>query len=720
MIVPVRRVFSMTNVTAWLTPVPLLLALTAGCASAPPVVPVQVPAWEQKMAAMLRLEDARILRDPLPPPAPVPASSTKGPQAAPPSPPGFDLTTLVSDEEARVRRRAALAIGRVRLADGVPVLAGVLKDADPEVRQMAAFAIGLIGDRSGRDPLLDALRDPDGRVQGRAAEALGLIGDKGDAAPIADMVRGRVSAGVLQPIAPDELTVPLSNEVEAVRLGLFALARLSSWDALASAALDGTGQPVSRWWPVAYALQRVGDPRAVPALIALAETPGRFTRAFAVKGLGVAKDRRAVALLVKLTSDAEPAVVVEAIRALGQIGDAGAVKPLLAIASAAGTPAARRVEAVTALGQLRSRDAIDLLLDLLSDHWATQRSAALQALAQIDPETLVTALSGMDPDPDWSVRATLASVLASMPPEIALTRVRALVADPDQRVVAPALAALAALHAPDAPTVLREHLVADDPVVRAAAATALGELRVPATVPALAEAYRAGQRDASYVARAAALAALATFGAEAATPTLRDALADRDWAVRGRAVALFTSLVPGEHVASSIRPAPNQRPVAAGEDAALVSPAYSPVAYIETDRGTIQVELAILDAPRTVASFMALARRGFFAGVPIHRVVPDFVVQDGDPRGDGEGGPGYTLRDEPNERPYVRGTVGMALDWEDTGGSQFFITLSPQPHLDARYTVFGQVIDGMEVADQLQQWDVVRTIRIWDGVTAEP
>ena len=84
---------------------------------------------------------------------------------------------------------------------------------------------------------------------------------------------------------------------------------------------------------------------------------------------------------------------------------------------------------------------------------------------------------------------------------------------------------------------------------------------------------------------------------------------------------------------------------------------------------------------------MALARKGFFNGLQIHRVVPNFVVQDGDPRGDGEGGPGYTIRDELNERPYLRGTVGMALEWRDTGGSQFFITHSPQPHLDARYTV---------------------------------
>jgi cyclophilin family peptidyl-prolyl cis-trans isomerase len=139
------------------------------------------------------------------------------------------------------------------------------------------------------------------------------------------------------------------------------------------------------------------------------------------------------------------------------------------------------------------------------------------------------------------------------------------------------------------------------------------------------------------------------------------------------------------------------------------------MAYIDTEKGVIQIELAILDAPRAVTNFIALARRNFLGATPWHRVVPDFVVQDGDPRGDGEGGPGYTIRDEINQRPYLRGTVGMALDWEDTGGSQFFITHSPQPHLDGRYTVFGQVVSGLDVVDRLQQWDQIRSVRVWDG-----
>jgi cyclophilin family peptidyl-prolyl cis-trans isomerase len=168
--------------------------------------------------------------------------------------------------------------------------------------------------------------------------------------------------------------------------------------------------------------------------------------------------------------------------------------------------------------------------------------------------------------------------------------------------------------------------------------------------------------------------------------------------------------------ASQIRPAPTTLPAEVYQAPRLTTPTVSTQVYLDTDRGTIQIELAVLDAPLTVENFVALARKGYFNGLSVHRVVPDFVVQDGDPRGDGEGGPGYSIRDELNQRPYLRGTVGMALDpWPDTGGSQYFIAHSPQPHLDARYTVFGRVVSGMDVVDQIQQGDVIRRVRIWDG-----
>ena len=118
------------------------------------------------------------------------------------------------------------------------------------------------------------------------------------------------------------------------------------------------------------------------------------------------------------------------------------------------------------------------------------------------------------------------------------------------------------------------------------------------------------------------------------------------------------------------------------------------------------------EAPLTVDNFVQLSRRGYYRGIVFHRVVPNFVIQDGDPRGDGNGGPGYAIRCEVNEASYERGTVGMALSGKDTGGSQWFVTHAPQPHLDGGYTVFGQVISGMNVVDGIIRGDVIKSIVI--------
>jgi cyclophilin family peptidyl-prolyl cis-trans isomerase len=134
------------------------------------------------------------------------------------------------------------------------------------------------------------------------------------------------------------------------------------------------------------------------------------------------------------------------------------------------------------------------------------------------------------------------------------------------------------------------------------------------------------------------------------------------------------------------------------------------IARVVTDRGPMELELYAADAPLTVYNFVSLARRGYFDGLRFHRVVPNFVVQGGDPRGDGNGGPGYAIRDEINRRRYGRGSLGMALSGPHTGGSQFFVTHSPQPHLDAGYTVFGQLRSGGEVLDRIVQGD--RIVRI--------
>jgi cyclophilin family peptidyl-prolyl cis-trans isomerase len=374
---------------------------------------------------------------------------------------------------------------------------------------------------------------------------------------------------------------------------------------------------------------------------------------------------------------------------------------------------------MTSLAAVARSDSLDLMLDLMSDSAPAIRGAAMRALARLDPDTFLATLAGLDPDREWTVRVALAGALGSLPGEQGLPRLRTMLQDKDRRVIPAVVAALVAAKAPEASQLMLEQLKMDDFALRAAAAAHLGELKVATAVPALIQAFERSRGDVTYVARAAVLTAITRIDSAMARPLLLEALKDREWAVRVRALALLREQGAAEPADSVIRPAPAGRPIDEAEWQSLITPQFSPHAYIETDRGTIEIELAIQDAPLTVSNFITLARKGFFNGIAIHRVVPDFVVQDGDPRGDGEGGPGYTIRDEINQRPYLRGTVGMALDWEDTGGSQFFITHSPQPHLDGRYTVFGHVVEGLEVVDRIQQGDVVRRVRIWDGVTQQ-
>lgn len=693
----------------------IVATMTAACASAPAKPPAgPVVSVDHKMSWILRMEDQRILRVPEPPPTPVVTPPPKSRRNVPPPPTVVtpDLTKLVTDADARIRRRAALAIGRVGLADGGAALQPLLTDADAEVRQMAAFALGVLADKTAVAPLTTALQDPDARVRGRAAEALGLIGDTASAVAVGQMVSGYVKQGAIAAIAPDDEQFPKSPEADAVRLGVFALVRLRSYEALASAVQDQSGR-VSAWWPVAFAFQRIDDRRAIPVLRELAGTPGRYTRSFAARGLGAQRDVASAPVLKTMLEQAgsDVAVAASALRALAQIGSA---EPILAVLTAQKVDPNLRLEAIAALGTLKSEGALQIIQDHITDDWPTLRAAAIRATAAIDPEGFPIVLSGMEPDTHWIVREAIADVLGTQPAEIAVPRLRPMLDDEDKRVIPAAIASLVRLKAPGIEEILLAHVTHGDAGIRAAAARAIGQLKPAGGPAALRDAFKAAQSDAGGDARDAALTALSRYGVAEAGETVKASLADRDWALRLKAAALLRELDPAAETVQSIRPAPGA-PIAPYGSPELIAPAVSPHAFLETAKGTIEIQLAVLDAPQTAQNFIALARKGYFNGLQVHRVVPNFVVQDGDPRGDGSGGPGYTIRDELNDRPFVRGTVGMALSGPDTGGSQFFIMHSPAPHLDAKYTVFGHVVNGMDVVDRIQQLDVIQRVRIWDG-----
>jgi peptidyl-prolyl cis-trans isomerase B (cyclophilin B) len=142
-------------------------------------------------------------------------------------------------------------------------------------------------------------------------------------------------------------------------------------------------------------------------------------------------------------------------------------------------------------------------------------------------------------------------------------------------------------------------------------------------------------------------------------------------------------------------------------------------AQIETSRGTIVCDLFAQEAPNTVNNFIFLARQGFYNGTVFHRVIPNFMIQGGDPTGTGTGGPGYKFKDEvgPGNVPHRhrQGSLSMANAGPNTNGSQFFITHAPQPHLDGKHTVFGQVREGQNIVDSIQKGDTITGITITEN-----
>jgi len=256
--------------------------------------------------------------------------------------------------------------------------------------------------------------------------------------------------------------------------------------------------------------------------------------------------------------------------------------------------------------------------------------------------------------------------------------------------------------------------------VRVAAAENLRALRATGLSGPLLDAWRVGLADGELEARLAVVGALAIQSDEPAREALVEiATDDPSRAVRVRASDALREL--GSETVPEPGPETVDRPVL--DYRAAMAPHYplpgmslfTPRAFLRTRHGVIEIHLDVVEAPLTSLSFVRLAQRGFYDGLTFHRIEPGFVVQGGDPSGDGFGGPGFALRCEITRRPFARGSVGMAHAGRNTGGSQFFFALSPQPHLDGRYTRFGSVVSGHEILDLIRPGDEIERIEVWTG-----
>jgi len=653
-----------------------------------------------------------------------------------------DLMQLLSNQSPVVRKRAALAAGRIGDEGAVRSLTNVLeRDTDTSVRAMAAFALGEIESETGANALIAVLKNTSAPVEirARAIEALGKIAA---ALPPEQEARQReLGAAIL-----DALKFELgrtTKDTSVALLGLTAALRSHPPDAGPTIAKFLSGPNPRVRADAANALARLRLKDGVEQLRKLASDIDPIVRANALRVLGLSEDKQSYeTLLSHAVDDKDSRVRVNAIRALGSLKDPRAAEPLLKRGQSI-SELNEVLEIATTLGRLLAQKD-----DQAAVAWLRKLNESLNhtapevdlAFVRIAPATYLADLGKRKVQEtillNWRAASGIANGLgevAALPASVTnkselaanaenLLRamldyrnsgltINTLVAVHSEYAIPDVLRALAAFKPQDLASVAHAQLNESDVIVRSTAADLLGDL--PASkenTRALVAAWPQAANDTLNDAALSILDALGKQKSAAANDQIKEALKSGDHLVRRRAVTILKANGAGDF--SSQIGTVHTRNAVADYTRALGRIGKNVRAVVTTSKGSFTIELLPEAAPLTVDNFVQLAQRDYFRNVTIHRVVPNFVIQDGDPRGDGNGGPGYTIRCEINQVPYDRATVGMALSGKDTGGSQWFVTHSPQPHLDGGYTVFGRVVAGMDVVDKIVRGDVIESVVI--------
>lgn len=599
------------------------------------------------------------------------------------------LSTWVTDPSTQVRARAAEALGRLRSTAAVPHLAALAADPNATVREVAAFALGqtpeseaaivkrwnlegeptirralavALGKQGGVpavDLLLSALDEPE--VGPGAAEGLGRLA--------ARKVDGAAHERVLRSLTLHIGPVPVG---ETRALAAWAISRIP-WTTGDTATLARMAQiirtdpdPHVRAWVLrAWAGLSTPETRS-PVLNAAATDSAAGVRIAAARGIGKQGMAGADLVLARLLLDPDPDVRLEAIAAAGicpGVSASGLLTPLLGSTSAN--------EAAATLKALAAKKALPKPAEQYLDPalFLAVRIAAAESIN--DPAVLVDLALNATEAP---LRSAAAGHLLERPNTVAADVIRV-------------LAGADGLISQAAADWLKDHpdSTMERPLLDRLKVGDLDRNEVRSFVSALARLYEAGR--------------IARPAADART-ILAPWLGIDGLGEDGTKVSAMLRL-PAPLPDHPDRRIPNLTDVER-----IVS------ARIYTEQGEIRIALRPDEAPYAVWNFARLAEQGYYDGVVFHRVVPDFVIQAGDPRGDGWGGPGWEIPDEINTLRYDAGAVGMALSGPDTGGGQWFITLSPQPHLEGTYTVFGHVIYGQRAANAINQGARIEHIAI--------
>ncbi len=643
------------------------------------------------------------------------------------------VVAFLYHSDPAVRRRALQALGRFPFPEHGAEVTRPLEDLaaldpDDSVREAALFVLGQRADPSAGERLCEILAaggTPE--VRARVVEALSKL------------PRPDLRAPVLDALADPDARVRIEAAEGAMR---WASAEPNAADVdLRLAAHLRTEADTE---VIVYVLSSLERRKAGPgreAFVRLATSPEGEVRLFAVRGLkALAPGFDLTPELVRASGDRDWRIACEAVLGLGADGSPHAVRALAATTRDA-NPHVRRCawEALAACAdRATTPEAVRELHSELEPAWLdpalfeAERSVSVRAAflelelpllcklrkleggwSEQKSQEMVEKLSEVVAEQHAVVLAGLARALGHVPEPFAAQMLGSLAGHRDPFVATAAIEALGRHPGDWTRELLLALLENRDNGLRLAALNALSEMVRPDDLPALERLYDTTRGEIGAEVRFNALKTARALVTGRPSPIAEKALSDPEPFVRQAAREQYAAL--------GLEP-PASAPLPAADTAAVPLPGkdyplyeQNPRVEIVTLRGTIVIELFPAEAPIHVHSLLALADRGAYDGLDFHRVVPDFVVQGGDPRGDGNGGAswrGGTLRQEIGPRKYLRGSLGMPRwDDPDSGGGQIFLTHRRTPHLDGRYTLFGLVIAGGEVLDALEVGDQILELR---------
>ncbi len=621
------------------------------------------------------------------------------------------VDTLLIDNHGARRARAALAIGQVQMRARYPRLRALLLDADTGVAANAAFALGLAKDSASLVALGRAVAGAADPVAREAAWALGELGDV--ARPLLSIALGEGSPQPLTTSTAAERSGPVRAELllATAKMRTMSVSVITPW--LADTSVEAVRA-------AAYAISRARLVGGFRALMPLASSPDQLVRqhvarALTRNGLADSLADRARTVLRVLVTDSSARVRANAVRSLATFGSSVRAELLRALADPDGNV---RVAATENLGAALLREPESWMNAWMADSSFAVRRALLVGAIRAGSDALQPRETEWIAAPDWRRRgAALEASLQRATDRASLAQ--RFLGDVDGRVRALALGALdsSALATPEVRLRVRQLLADSDMVVRAQAVGVLSRRASASELPRILTLYEQHHGDTNDDVRRATLRYFVSVWTRDSA-RIDSAQRARIGGLPAPARAAERAIVGRVSPLSAWRDQPvvdTPRPYAEYER--LASRAYRSgrrprTAILHTERGDISIELLTADAPLVVEAFVRLAQSGYYRDTWFHRVVPNFVAQDGNPRGDGTGGPGFSVRDAWTRQRHERGSVGLATAGPDTGGAQYYFCHSPQPHLDGHYTVFGRLLSGMDVLDRIVQGDRVRSVEI--------